>query len=264
MDNATLRVTPAFTKLKEVGLPEMMYHIRPGAMIPVSRQGAVESLIKDGMPPEAYKEPAELDADIADAMGVYASTKGAPATIGRVTGTEFQGRENRAQIRFKLETMFFEDDLAPISTHMLSMFAQFMEDPIRTKIGGSPDPFVRVSRAELIEAMEIQWRFRGANKAINRDMQVQQLLMWTKSFGAQLTPQEFRYAAKLILEILDIRGISRLVTDEGTQQKVMEYQMAMQAQGMGGPAQGDPNQEEAPAEAGESEQAAMEGSGEGV
>lgn len=261
VDNATLRVTPAFTKLKEVGLPEMMYHIRPGAMIPVSRQGAVESLIKDGMPPEAYREPAELDADIADAMGVYASTKGAPATIGRVTGTEFQGRENRAQIRFKLETMFFEEDLAPINQHMLSMFAQFMDDPLRVRIGGTPDPFVTVSRADLIESMEIQWRFRGANKAINRDMQVQQLLMWTKSFGAQLTPQEFRFAAKLILEILDIRGVSRLVTDEGTQQKVQEYQMAMQAQGMGGgPPTGDPNAEQAPAEAGESEQAAMEGS----
>lgn len=264
VDGATLNILPAYTKLKEVGLPEMMHHIRPGAMIPVSRKDAVNPLHKDALPPEAYREPAELDADIADSMGVYASTKGAPATIGRVTGTEFQGRENRAQIRFKLETMFFEEDLAPTAQQMLAMYAQFGDDPFRIKVGGSPDPFVKLSRNDLMESMETQWRFRGANKAINRDMQVQQLLMWTKAFGAQLTPQEFRYAAKLILDILDIRGATRLVTDEGTMQKTQEYQMMMAAQGMGGPPQGNPEGEEAPAEADPDEQAAMSGPSEGA
>lgn len=264
VDAVTLNVLPAFTKLREVGLPEMMHKVRPGALIPVSRPDAIKSLVRDPLPGEAYQEPRELDADISDSMGVYASTKGAPAQIGRVTGTEFQGRENRAQIRFKLDSIFLEEDLAPLNRQMVALFAQFGDDPLRVKIGGLPDPFLTIDRTQLVEALEIQWRFRGPNKAINRDMQVQQLLMWTKTFGAVLTPAEMRLAARLVLDLEDIRGASELVSDEGTQMKTQEYQAAQQAQAA---QQGAANQqanaatEQAPAEAGPDEQAAMQKGG---
>ena len=264
VDAVTLNVLPAFTKLREVGLPEMMHKVRPGALIPVSRPDAIQSLIRDPLPGEAYQEPRELDADIADAMGVYASTKGAPAAVGRVTGTEFQGRENRAQIRFKLDSIFLEEDLHPINRQMIGLFAQFGDDPLRVKIGGQPDPFLTIDRSQLIEALETQWRFRGPNKAINRDMQVQQLLMWTKTFGAVLTPAEMRLAARLVLDLEDIRGASELVSDEGTQQKTQEYEQAAAAQqaqqGMG-MQQANAAKEQAPAEANEAEAAAMQKGG---
>jgi len=265
VDAVTLNVLPAFTKLREVGLPEMMHKVRPGALIPVSRPDAIQSLIRDPLPGEAYQEPREMDADIADAMGVYSSTKGAPATIGRVTGTEFQGRENRAQIRVKLDSTFFEEDLYPINRQMVALYAQFGDDPLITKIGGVPNPMLTISRAQLIEAMEQQWRFRGPNKAINRDMQVQQLLMWVKTFGSVLTPAEMRLAARLVLDLEDIRGASDLVSDEGTQQKTQEYEAAQQAQAaQQGAATGQANaaQETAPATANEREQGAMGGGGE--
>jgi len=262
VDAVTLNVLPAFTKLREVGLPEMMHKVRPGALIPVSRPDAIQSLIRDPLPGEAYQEPRELDADIADAMGIYASTKGAPASVGRVTGTEFQGRENRAQIRVKLDSIFLEEDVHPINRQMIALYAQFGDDPLRVKIGGQPDPFLTLDRSQLVEALEQQWRFRGPNKAINRDMQVQQLLMWTKTFGAVLTPSEMRLAARLVLDLEDIRGASELVSDEGTQQKTQEYeaaQAAAQAQQGAGQQQANAAQEQAPAEAGPDEQAAMQG-----
>lgn len=266
VDAVTLNVLPAFTKLREVGLPEMMHKIRPGALIPVSRPDAISSLIRDPLPGEAYQEPRELDADIQDSMGVYASTKGAPAQIGRVTGTEFQGRENRAQIRFKLDSIFLEEDLHPINRQMIALFAQFGDDPLRVKIGGQPDPLLTIDRTSLVEALEMQWRFRGPNKAINRDMQVQQILMWTKAFGAVLTPTEMRLAARLVLDLEDIRGASDLVSDEGTQAKQAEYDAAQQAQAAQqgvGTAQANAAKEQAPAEVGEAEQAAMQGGGGG-
>lgn len=229
LDAVTLNVLPAFTRLKEVGLPEMMHKIRPGAVIPVSRPDAISALIRQPLPPEAYREPAELDIDIADSLGVYGSTKGRDAQIGRVTGTEFQGRENRAQIRFKLDSIFLEEDLYPLNRQMIAMWAQMSKGPLRLKVGGNPDPFIEIDRGALVEAMEQQWRFRGPNKAVNRDMQVQQLMMWVKTFGATLTPTENRFAAKLVLDLLDVRGSSRLVSDAGTAQKVQEYQAAQQA-----------------------------------
>lgn len=228
VDATTLNVLPAYMKLKEVGLPEMMHKIRPGVLIPVSRMDAISPLTRDPLPPEAYREPADMDVDIADSMGVYASTKGAPAAIGRVTGTEFQGRENRAQIRFKLDSLFLEEDLAPINRQMLALFAQMGDDPYIEKVGGPPNPFIELDRGSIIESMDTQWRFRGPNKAINKDMQVQQLMMWVKTFGQTLTPTEYRYAARLILDLLDIRGASKLVTGEGTQQKQGEYDLATQ------------------------------------
>jgi hypothetical protein len=226
VDAVTLNVLPAYLKLREVGLPEMMHKIRPGALIPASRSDAISPLTRDPLPPEAYREPADMDVDIADSMGVYASTKGQPAQIGRVTGTEFQGRENRAQIRFKLDSTFLEEDLAPLNRQIISMWAQMGDDPLTLKVGGPPHPTLEIPRTELMESLETQWRFRGPNKAINRDMQVQQLLLWTKQFGATLTPQEFRYAAKLILDLLDIRGASKLISAEGTAAKVSEYEAA--------------------------------------
>ncbi len=232
VDAVTLNVLPAYLKLKEVGLPEMMHKIRPGALIPASRPDAISPLVRDPLPPEAYREPADMDQDIADSMGVYASTKGAPAMIGRVTGTEFQGRENRAQIRFKLDSTFLEEDLAPLNRQIVAMYAQMGDDPLILKVGGDPNPVLELDRTQLMESIETQWRFRGPNKAINRDMQVQHLLMWVKTFGAQLTPVEFRYAASLILDLLDVRGSTKLVTPEGTQQKVQEYEMAAQAAAM--------------------------------
>lgn len=230
VDAVTLNVLPAYSKLKEVGLPEMMHKIRPGALIPMSRPDAIKPLVREPLPPEAYREPDEMDSGIADSMGVYASTKGAPAQIGRVTGTEFQGRENRASIRFKLDSIFLEEDLYPLNKQIIAMFAQMGDDPLIVKVGGTPNPIIEMSRSELMEAMETQWRFRGPNKAINRDMQVQQLLMWTKTFGQAQTPAEFRATARLILDLEDIRGASVIISDAGTQEKVQEYEAAKAAQ----------------------------------
>lgn len=232
VDRVTMDVLPAYLKLKEVGLPEMMHKIRPGALIPASRPDAISPLHREAMPPEAYREPADMDMDIADSMGVYGSTKGREATIGRVTGTEFQGRENRAQIRFKLDGVFLEEEIHGINRQIIAMYAQMGDDPLLLKVGGEPNPVLTLDRATLMESLDTQWRFRGPNKAINRDMQVQHLLMWTKTFGGQLTPAEFRYAAGLILDLLDIRGASKLVTAEGTAQKVQEYQIAAEAAAM--------------------------------
>jgi hypothetical protein len=229
VDAVTLNVLPAYLKLREVGLPEMMHKIRPGALIPASRPDAISPLVRDPLPPEAYREPADMDMDIADAMGVHGATKGRDAPIGRVTGTEFQGRENRAQIRFKLDSIFLEEDLAPINRQIIAMFAQMGDDPLVLKVGGEPNPVIELDRNTLMESMETQWRFRGPNKAINRDMQVQHLLMWVKTFGANLTPTEYRYAARLILDLLDVRGVSKLVSVEGTTQKTQEYQMQAEA-----------------------------------
>jgi hypothetical protein len=232
LDGTLLNIIPVYTRLLEAGLPESFLKIRPGDVIGMRRPDALKALDRAAMPAEAYREPQEMDADADDAMGVYGSTRGREASVGRVTGTEFQGRENRAQLRLKLDAMWFEEDWAPVNRQMLALYAQKSGAKLRERVGGSPDPFITLGQEELLEAINLQWKMRGATKARNVDMEVQQLFMWVKSFGAQLMPNEFRLAAKLVLDWLDIKGASSLVTDEGTVQKVNEYQMQAQAMQM--------------------------------
>lgn len=228
-DGATLNVLPVYVKLKEAGIPDLMRKIKPGGILNVSRPDAIQALKKDPMPPEAWREPAEIVQEIADSMQVYDSTKGAPAQVGRVTGTEFQGRTSQAQLRIKLDALFMEEDLIPSVHQALSLWGQMSNAKVQVKVGGQPNPFVELSCEDFIEALDMQFRFRGATKAINRDMQVQQLLLLADKFGAVMLPQELRLLARLVLELEDIRGASRVISEEGTQEKTQDYEMQRQA-----------------------------------
>lgn len=228
-DGATLNVLPIFTKLREAGIPELVRNIRPGSIIPVSRPDAIGVLQKPAMPPEAYREPAEIKQEIADSMQVYDSTKGAPAEIGRVTGTEFESRANQAQLRMKLDALCHEEDIIPSVQQALSLWAQMSTDPIRVKVGGQPSPFVDLSRDDFIEGLDMQFRLRGATKAIKRDMVAQQLMLAADKFGAIMTPKELRLLATEFFETLDIRGSSLIISEEGTNEKQQDYEMQRQA-----------------------------------
>jgi hypothetical protein len=185
------------------------------------------------MPAEAWREPQEIKMEVEDAMGIYTSTKGAPAQIGRVTGTEFQGRANQAQLRIKLDAMFTEEELNPSIRKIVALWAQMGDEYLRVRVGGQPDPLIEIAREELLEAMNVDWRFRGATKAINKEMQVQQLLMFVDKFGAALKPAEIRYLGKLVLDTLDVRGGTSIISEQGTNEAVEDYTLQRQVQNMG-------------------------------
>jgi hypothetical protein len=233
LDGATLNTLPVFTRLREVGIPELIHKFVPGGIIPVSRHDALQPLKKDPMPAEAWREPQEIKMEVEDAMGIYTSTKGAPAQIGRVTGTEFQGRANQAQLRIKLDAMFTEEELNPSIRKIVALWAQMGDEYLRVRVGGQPDPLIEIAREELLEAMNVDWRFRGATKAINKEMQVQQLLMFVDKFGAALKPAEIRYLGKLVLDTLDVRGGTSIISEQGTNEAVEDYTLQRQVQNMG-------------------------------
>lgn len=227
-DGATLSTLPAFGVQRGVNFSEAMRKIRPGALIPVPVAGAIQSLIQHQNPPEAYREPQEIKLEIEDAVEVYSSTKGAPATVGRVTGTEFQGRSSQIQLKYKVDASMVEEEWADMPLVMLSFFAQMGPEHIHKAVGGDPDAIVDVSRDQLVEAMNMRFRFRGAVKNIQPDLQVQQLTTALREFQDVLSPTERRAALQLVLGILDVRGYSKILTDEGMAQVA---QMAQSAQG---------------------------------
>jgi hypothetical protein len=54
---------------------------------------------------------------------------------------------------------------------------QFSNPNERVRVGGDPalDPFVTYRRQEFLEALDMDFAFRGASNSLNRDIEVQQL-----------------------------------------------------------------------------------------
>lgn len=242
MDGATLTTLPAFVKTAGWQLSETMKKIKPGMIITVPAQAkdAITSLIKHQLPPEAYREPAEIKQEIEDATEVYNSTKGAPATIGRVTGTEYQGRAGQTLLKYKVDASLIEEELSALPSVILSMYAQMADAGrvIRT-VAGDPNAMVDVSQSDLVEAINMRFRMRGATKNLNPDMEVQQLTKAMADMRDVITPAERRFGLQLIMELLDIRGYSKVLTEAGTAQFTGVQDATMGATVAGANAQAD-------------------------
>jgi hypothetical protein len=239
MDGATLTTLPVFVKQQGVSFAEAMKKIKPGAIITLPTKDAIQSLIRHALPAEAYREPQEIKMEIEDATEVYSSTKGAPATVGRVTGTEFQGRASMTALKTKVDASMIEEEMMAVPRLIFSFFAQMGSDRLKLDIGGDPSAFTDVSRDQLIEALGIRFRLRGATRNINPDLQVQQLTTAINNFPDALTVQEKREALQLIMGILDIRGYSKVISPEGSSQMAQQQMMQTQTNNAGMASQKD-------------------------
>jgi hypothetical protein len=217
MDGATLTVMPAFKKQAGLNLPQNMRAIRPGGFITLPNMNGIEPLFNHTLPSEAYKEPAEIKTEIDDATGISGYTKGKEATINRVTGTEVQGRAGQTQMRFKVDMGIIEDDLAQLPNAILGLWHQLGDETVRIGISGA-DPVEEISKTDIAEFLDTAFIFRGPTRAQDPDMVVQQIIQAQAQFQDVLAPVERRAAYKLILDTLDIRGASKMVTPEGDAQ----------------------------------------------
>lgn len=218
MDGATLTTLPVFVKQAGVQLTEALRKLKPGMIVSLPTKDAIQSLIRHTLPAEAYREPQEIKFEIDDAVEVPPPLKGAQATIGRVTGTEFQGRQQQSLVKYKVDAGMVEEELMDVPPVCLSLMAQLAPEELRMKLGGDPDALIDVSRDQLIQSLGYRFRMRGATKNIDPALQIQQLNLALRTYQDALLPSERRFALKLILEMLDIRGWSGILTEQGTQQ----------------------------------------------
>ena len=230
MDGATLNVLPVFAKQAGITLPQNLRSVRPGGIVTLQNVNAIKKLFDTAMPSEAYREPMEIKEEIADATGITGATKGKEATIGRVTGTEFQGRNAQVQMRFKVDTGIVEDDLQWLPNSILSLWHQMSDGPVRLKIAGG-DPFMEISKDEINEYLTQQFVFRGATRAEDPQMLIQQLTNLIPRFQDILQPDERRKALQLMLEALDVQGVASILTPTGNQQVAALAGQANQAAG---------------------------------
>jgi hypothetical protein len=217
MDGSTMSTLPVFAKQAGITLPQNLRSIRPGGIVTLQNVNAIKPLYDVNMPNEAFREPQEIKEEIADATGITGATKGKDATVGRVTGTEFQGRASQVQMRFKVDTGIVEDDLRWLPNSIIGLWKQHGDSPLRIAVAGS-DPILDIADTELDEHLTQQFVFRGPTQAEDPNMLVQQLGQIIPQFQDVLQPEERRKALALMLEALNVSGVASIVTPSGQAQ----------------------------------------------
>lgn len=228
LDGATLAVLPVFAKLMNMGVPELMRKISPGAIIPVPRMDGLQTLLKHTMPEAAYREPEDIMRDIDDATSIGGNVKGQTSTVGRVPATESTQRLQQALNRLKMAAVQFEEDLGPYIPQSLGLWYEFGDSDLRQKIAGS-DPLAGIPRESLLEGMAEDYTFRGATNAINRGEIVTSLQNFGKEYGQFLTPPEMRELMASVIDAIGVRRKKAIVSDEGTKDANDAYDMKKQA-----------------------------------
>ena len=227
MDGSTLSTLPVFAKQAGITLPQNLRSIRPGGIVTLQNVNAIKPLYDVNMPNEAFREPQEIKEEIADATGISGATKGKEATVGRVTGTEFQGRNSAVQMRFKIDTGIVEDDLRWMPNSIVGLWKQHGDSPLRIAVAGS-DPLLDISNEELDEALSQQFVFRGPTQAEDPNLIVQQLGQIIPQFQDILQPEERRKALAMMLESLDVPGVAQIITPQASAQAAATAQQGAQ------------------------------------
>lgn len=216
MDGSTLSTLPVFAKQAGITLPQNLRSVRPGGIVTLQNVNAIKPLYDVQMPNEAFREPQEIKEEIADASGISGWLKGKDATVGRVTGTEVQGRSSQVQLRFKVDTGIVEDDIQWLPNAIVALWKQHGDSPVRIRVAGA-DPLLEISHDELNEAITQQFIFRGPTQAEDANMLVQQLGTILPNFQDVLQPDERRKALAFMLESLNVPGVGSIVTQAQSQ-----------------------------------------------
>jgi hypothetical protein len=235
LDAAVLQILPVFEQMGDAGAKEGDFYITPGLVRKVARPDAIKQVTKVQVDlPGSMQVQQSLKAEIDETLGVYANMRGAPATIGRVSATEAQGRTSQAQIRMKLRALLAEEEWNQIIPQVLGLWLEFGFSEDRARIAGE-DPLAGLSMGDLAKSLEMDLKFRGATTAINRAEQAQQLIGAYGQFREDLTVKERRALMTAALEAVGTKGVERFITPEGTatlaEMEAMQQQAAqMQAQ----------------------------------
>lgn len=234
LDAVTLAVLPAFLKQREVGLPEMQRYLKPGGIIESSRADALQQLTKFGSDiGNAFHELDTIKGDIDETNATPSLLRGSPSTVSRVSATETERRFNQALTRQKQRVLRIEDELQPLVPQLLMLWYQFGDPMIRVQAGGGdPDALAELPRETFLEAVEMDFRFRGATKALNKDLQIQQLMGFLRDNKEDMIPRERRAMMRRIYETTGQNQGAEIVSDQGTEMLQQQFDTQYQLQQM--------------------------------
>jgi hypothetical protein len=246
LDAVTLAALGVYTKINEMGIPDVAKVLKPGMSIPVSRQDAIKRLDLGGVHPDVWREIPELKQEIDDATSVPTNLRGMPATVGRVSASESGQRHSSALSRIKAAATRFEEELYEPLKQMLYLRYKNTDPEEIIKLAGGSGDYAQMNREELRRAIDMDFHLRGPSKSLNKEMQTQQLMQFFGTFGPILPPHKQLILARETYEVMGLRGGDKIISDEEV--KMAEEQSAQPPApppgGEGAPQ--DPNAQPAP------------------
>ena len=231
LDAVTLATIPVFARLSEVGIPDMMRLMRPGGQVPLPRMDSIKRLFDNiGPHPDVWRELAEIKQDIDETNSTPSQLRGGPSTVGRVSATEAERRFSQSLARMKTAVMRFEEEMASVIRQSLWLWYQYADTELILRISGQgDDPYLTISKEDLLEALDIDFNFRGASRALNQEMLTNQLMQFFQGFGAILKPQRQLQLAQTTYETMGLKNVQQIVPDSDIQE-MAQQQEAQQAQ----------------------------------
>ena len=245
LDAVTLAALPVFQKMAEMGIPEVAKVLKPGMSIPVSRMDSIKKLDIGGVHPDVWREIPELKQEIDDATSVPTNLRGAPATVGRVSASESGQRHSSAMTRIKAAATRFEEEMYRPLRQMVYLRYKNTDPEQILKIAGGGEEYGSINKDQLRSALEIDFNLRGPSKALNQEMQTQQLMQWFQTFGPIMAPAKQLLVAREAYEIMGLKGGDKIISDDEV--KAAEEQAAMPPPPE---PEGDPNAQGPPPEEG--------------
>lgn len=225
INRTILETFPMFTRLMEMGMPELQEQMVPSGIIPVSRPDALKPLI-EYRATQAFADMDRMVSEIAAGSGIGSNLSGAPADVNRVSATDASSRLQQAQVRVKLSVVIAEEELVPAVQQMLWLFAERGGPEMQFRVAGQ-QPFVNVKREELIQALEMDYRFVGATRTLKKDVQVQQLLEALNQNRDRFVPTEQRELLRTVVETLSVKGLGRVLTPAGDKLAQLQVEIAV-------------------------------------
>ncbi len=226
LDAVLISLLPVLLRRKNAGMPEMRRQFRPGMVLDVEDVNSMAELRKSQVPAEAFREFFDIKVDIDETNSTPSQVRGGAATVGRVSATESQSRVSQAMVRMKDSLVRAEDEFNALVRQPLFLWYQLGDPEIRLETSGGKDPYT-IKRKDIYEALGRDFRFRGASRAVNRELLAQQTMQFLKDFGQNLAPVELRTGMKKAAESLGLRGVDQIIQDKFTKLAQTSWEMKM-------------------------------------
>lgn len=235
LDALLIGILPVFIKAKDAQIAEILREFVPGTFIETSRPEAVRALDKPTIPPESFREIAEVKNDIDEALGSLPVVRG-QMSQPRVPATSTERALSTALARIKDRVIDFEYQLNPFIENSLYIMYQFWNHDDRVRAAGVPaDPLQKYTKEQFLEALEQDFAFVGATTALNKDAEIQGLKEWfTILVNSQLPEFKSAEMAKYITDRLTRQKSAQFFRSDQEMQQLAQQQAQTVQQQPGG------------------------------
>jgi hypothetical protein len=180
-----------------------------------------------------WREVDALGAEIDDVAATYGNVRGMPSTVGRVSASESSQRAGSAIQQHKVSAALFEAETREMIRSIAACWYEHGDPEILVRVGGAgtENYMSTIEKDELAIALDWDFQFRGPARAVNREMQIQQLYQWYTTFGAILKPNRQMAVAQEAYRLLGMKNEAQVIPDSDIVRMVQEMeQQAIAAQ----------------------------------